>query len=216
MKKALLTLIALLVAASFATAGISVAWTTKWGAYTHDAPNVTDYPSPHNLLGSYGAIWQLIYAGADNAINPADWEQVGGANGDFVTGDDVVWGQRNIPQGGGASGDPMGTIWDDWMLRQPGGDPVYQDLTWTTDGFVYQRVFEDLPGPGTWYYDSELFELDTGKGEGAPAQEFYIDSALGGFQPYLQFEEQVVIPEPATMSLLGLGALALALRRRRA
>jgi hypothetical protein len=50
------------------------------------------------LLEKYSAIWQLIYAGADGIANPADWEQLGGPNGDYVTGDDVVWAQRDIPK----------------------------------------------------------------------------------------------------------------------
>jgi hypothetical protein len=209
MKKVLLGSLILLAAVSMATAGVAIQWTVGWGAYDHDATDLTG--DSNNLLGSYSAIWQLIYAGANNAIDDADWNQVGGLNGDYVTGDDVVWGQRDIPQGGGAAAD--GTEWTDWMGKVS-GTPVYQDWLWTTAGYVYQRVFEGTPAPESWYFESELVQLDTAKAEGGTPQDFLLDTDSAGFQPTHQFE--AMIPEPATMSLLGLGALALAIRRRRA
>ena len=209
MKKVLLGSLILLAAVSMATAGVAIQWTVGWGAYDHDATDLTG--DSNNLLGSYSAIWQLIYAGVNNVADPADWAQVGGAKGDYVTGDDVVWGQRDIPQGGGTAAD--GTVWNNWM-NITGGDPNCVDWAWNTPGSVYQRVFEGTPGPGTWYFETELVALDTTKGEGGQSQLFPLDDENGGFQPTEQFPG--VIPEPATMSLLGLGALALAIRRRRA
>lgn len=149
-------------------------------------------------MNGYSAIWQLIYAGASNvAYDPADWEQTGGVNGDYVTGDDVVWGQRNIPQGGGTAPQD-GTVWDNWMTRQD-GDPNYVNALWTTAaGSVYQRVFEGTPGPGTWYFETELVALDTTKGEGGQSQLLPLRRRNGGFQPTEQFPG--VIPEPATMA----------------
>ena len=210
MKKVLLGSMILLAAVSFASAGVAIAWTTFYGAYDHTETDLVGGSAA--LLDSYSAIWQLIYAGANNVADPADWEQTGGVNGDYVTGDDVVWGQRNIPQGGGTAPQD-GTVWDNWMTRQD-GDPNYVNALWTTAGSVYMRVFEGTPGPETWYFESELMTLDTTKGECGQPQTFYLDTPNEGFQPTQQFP--AVIPEPATMSLLGLGALALAIRRRRA
>lgn len=209
MKKVLLGSMILLAAVSFASAGVAINWTTFYGAYDHNAADLTG--GSNALLDSYSAIWQLIYAGVNNVADPADWAQVGGAKGDYVTGDDVVWGQRDIPQGGGTAAD--GTVWNNWM-NITGGDPNCVDWAWNTPGSVYQRVFEGTPGPGTWYFETELVALDTTKGEGGQSQLFPLDDENGGFQPTEQFPG--VIPEPATMSLLGLGALALAIRRRRA
>lgn len=209
MKKVLLGSMILLAAVSFASAGVAINWTTFYGAYDHNAADLTG--GSNALLDSYSAIWQLIYAGVNNVADPADWAQVGGAKGDYVTGDDVVWGQRDIPQGGGTAAD--GTVWNNWM-NITGGDPNCVDWAWNTPGSVYMRLFEGTPGPETWYFESELVTLDTTKGEGGQPQTFYLDTGDSGFQPTQQFPP--VIPEPATMSLLGLGALALAIRRRRA
>ena len=55
------------------------------------------------ILDGYSAIWQLIYAGADNMIdaipNPATPAQIaaGGPNGDYVQGDDIVWPSTPSP-----------------------------------------------------------------------------------------------------------------------
>ncbi len=223
MKKFLMAIFALAVATTVATAGVGIAWTTGWGAYTHDAANNTDDPSAFALLDHYSAIWQLIYAGADNAIDPANLT-TGGLNGDYVSDDDVVWAQRDIAQVAQPNPDPPGsntstagdgTSWDNFMYYAGGGSLEYIDTAWSTAGFVYQRVFEGTPGDGTYWYDSPLFAYDETWTDSLSAEGFLaeVDPGAGGLYGDNQFAPAV--PEPATMGLLGLGALVMAIRRRR-
>ena len=215
MKKFLMALAVLAVATSVATAGVGINWNMAYAAYDHTALDLTSGSGPF-LLDSYSAIWQLIYAGADNIANPIDSQNLGtgdpGIQDDYgVQGDDVVWGQRIISMGGGSANDaPYNTSWDN-LMTQLGGNATYEDLSWSTAGFVYQRIFEGTPVNGvTWYYQSDLVALNVGYiGGGAPPQDFLMGTPTAGFQP------DQVIPEPATMSLLGLGALVMAIRRRR-
>ena len=162
-----------------APAGVGIRWLTQWGAYDHTVEDLAG--STGALLDSYSATWQLIYAGADNAIDPPNLTN--SAQG-CVSGDDEVWAVRSIPQGGGSADD--GTTWDNFMSFLS-GDPTYEDLDWSTAGYVYMRVYEGTPASGVWYYDAPLLALDTGYAGGAtPPQDYFIDSADQGFKPNQQ------------------------------
>jgi hypothetical protein len=207
MKKTLMALFALALCASVASAGVGINWGTGYGIYDHTETDLVGGSAA--LLDKYGAIWQLIYAGADGIANAPDLNNA--ANG-YVSGDDVVWAQRTIPQHGGLAPEDN-TTWDNWMTKQT-GELDYKDFAWNTAGAVYQRVFEGTPAEGTWWGDTQLFTFSTTYAEGSMPDEFYLDSADGsiGWQPTQQFPPP--IPEPATLSLLGLGALALIRRKR--
>ena len=217
MKKILMALFALAVAASVATAGIGITWTTQnWGEY---------HVGGGSILAANDVLWQLIYAGADNIANPIhddgvvapmDSQAAWAANNYLRPGsDDQLLASRIIPMGGGAAAD--GTLWDEWLTKVTGSaDPVFQDLTWTQAGFVYQRVFESAtPLSGsTYFYQTGLLALDTSYPQSPPSpQVFNVGPSGSGFIPDMQ---PYAVPEPATMGLLGLGALVMAIRRRRA
>jgi hypothetical protein len=216
MKKFVATVLIMIVGVVVASAGVGINWGTLYGAYDHTSTDVTG--GSNALLDSYSALWQLIYAGPndqvdriDDPMNPVD-ETAWAAN-DYLAGDDALWAQRTIAQGGGTAPEDN-TVWGSWM-ENISGTVVHEDLSWNTDGFVYQRVFEgSSPADASWFYESSLLALDVGYvGGGAPTQDFFIDTPSAGFQPDRQVE---AIPEPATMGLLGLGALVMAIRRRRA
>ena len=223
MKKFLTTLTILAAMAAVATAGVGIQWEAGWGGYTHTAPNMTDDPSAFAILDHYSVIWQLIYAGADNINNPIPnapgdpLPTLGGAGiaDNYVQGDDVVWAERTIALGGGTAPED-GTTWDNFMVRVgTSGDSSFQNLAWSTAGFVYQRVFEGVPTWGSYYYDSPLFAFDETWTDSLAPQGFNpeVDPGAGGFQGNQTMPPAV--PEPATMGLLGLGALVMAIRRRR-
>ena len=224
MKKILMALFASAVAASVATAGIGISWTTQnWGEY---------HVGGGSILAANDVLWQLIYAGADNIANPIhddgvvapmDSQAAWAANNYLRPGsDDQLLASRIIPMGGGTStenaylgGNHSGsTDWNEWMMLGP-GSPVYENLTWANAGFVYQRVFESsTPLAGsTYFYETGLLLLDTSFAGGtATPQDFFADPASG---PLVPNQQAYAVPEPATMGLLGLGALVMAIRRRR-
>ena len=233
MKKFLMVLFVMAVASSVALAGVRIDWQTGWAGYDHDAgANPT---SGNLLLDSASAVWQLIYAGADNQIdriddplNPVTDVAAWQANNYLLPasqgGDDMLWGQRIIPMGGGTA--TGGTAYDDptaafgndmWVTT---GSTTFERLDWTTAGFVYQRVFQGVPG-SSYFFETGLLQLTTTfvAGDGLTAQAFLVDgdtpdydSVSHGFSPQ---NEVSAVPEPATMGLLGLGALVMAIRRRR-
>ncbi|HRT06569.1 MAG TPA: PEP-CTERM sorting domain-containing protein [Kiritimatiellia bacterium] len=216
MKKILMALFAFAVAASVATAGIGISWATQnWGEY---------HVGGGAILAANDVLWQLIYAGVDNQADPihndgvvSPMDPAAWVANNYLRpgGDDQLLASRIIPMGGGTAAD--GTIWDEWLMGVIGtADPVFQDLSWTTAGFVYQRVFESsTPLSGsTYFYQTGLLALDTTFAGGTSTpQDFFVDPAGGPLIPNLQ---PYAVPEPATMGLLGLGALVMAIRRRRA
>ena len=205
--KKLMIAFAALAMVSAAYAGLGVAWSTGggWGESSQDS-NV-------GILDQNDVLWQLIYAGANNVKDiPAL------TNPNFLSGDDQLLAVRTLAANGGESWSTApedDTVWDVWLMPQA-GLIVYQDLEWdstvNTGSYVYQRVFEGTIVSGTFtlnggekYWETELFRFNPNyAGGGYPADSFYTHI----FQP------NRTIPEPATMSLLGLGALAMVLRRK--
>ena len=213
MKKILVGLAVLGLMVACASAGVNILWSVTWGAYSHASPNVTG--GSNALLDSYSVTWQLIYAGINDTIDPVS-TSIGGVGiaDDYVTGDDVVWASRSLSQSiaqGNVTAPEDGSIWSNWMINQA-GDIVYENTLWSTAGYVFQRVFEGTPTELSWYYQSELVPLDTGSP--SPPQSIYLGGDNSGFKPDRQISVASV-PEPATMGLLGLGALVMAIRRRR-
>ena len=209
MKKFLMSLVVVAAMASVAVAGVGINWNTGWGGYTHSAPNVTD--GNNAILSSYNVIWQLVYSGANGTIDPPSLSTAGSG---YVTGDDAVWATRTIATAG-ATAPEDSTSWDSFMVYAGGGSSVYQNAGWSTAGSVYQRVFEGTPAVGTYWYDSALFTYNEAWTSSLTPQLFNteVNPGAGGFQAPLV--NQFPVPEPATMSLLGLGALVMAIRRRR-
>ena len=173
-----LTIFVLVVAPVFG--GVGIFWATGWGAYAHNASNLMD--DSNLLLDFYSATWQLVYAGPDNVADPVNLAN--SLNG-WVGGDDKVWAVRTISQGGGIAPED-GTGWDNHM-SQTNGTALYEDLAWTTNGYVYQRVYEGDPNAEGWYYQTPLLLLQTNYSNGVPSQMFLVenDPDNGGFQPNL-------------------------------
>jgi len=215
MKKMLVAFFAL--AASVAFAGVGIQWSfSGYGIYDNEGTLGAD---TGYLLDSYSMIWQLIYTETDTIEPPNPTNVDGRYVSTAPTADDKVLAERIIPQGGGAAienkWDSSSSAWvsdeakgTEWLVypEQSVGNLVHSDMNWSAAGFVYQRVFQGTPALGSYYYDSSTRTFNNAWG-GPPA-------SPDVFNLPDSFKTDKVIPEPATMGLLGLGALAMVLRRK--
>ena len=223
MKIILMTVMVLSVAAVSALASIGVEWTTDWGGYVNTAPNVTDYPSSANaILLNSSVIWQLVYSTSGSGLADPDTLAAGDL-GDPLN--EQVLATRTLAQTAGpnVTAPEDSTQWDTYMYNAGGPAIIFENLSWSTAGYVYQRVFQGTPADDSWYWESTGLSLNLSYNPMDPltVQKFYTEQGYpgwapggdsGGFKPDTQIN---VVPEPATMSLLGLGALVMAIRRRR-
>lgn len=176
------------------------------------------------------AIIDVQYVGADGFLRSDDTNGLlspgGSGNTALVQLIFTTVNAYDVATAGGGVG-VNETVVDELLLTEGSNTDEYGGINATgytqafTPGYLYVRVFDQGTGlggsgviGGTWYYDSPIYAtIDNNTGvpdilgvQGNNTSPTY------GFGDTLNL--QVVVPEPATFALMGLGGLALAIRRR--
>lgn len=211
MKKLMAALILAMVASASTYADVlKIDWRT-W-MFDHNATDLTDDSGEVGILNNFDVLWQLILSDDAVASEPDLFAA------DYLGAGETLLDSRYL----------TGTSHEDFDMALY---PTYIEkfTTNTVDKasissyYVYQRIYEldrgeTAPKDLTWYYDSEVVNL-VEMPEWNSGSPFYL-AAMGnpeqtmGVKPNQQVHYSQSVPEPATMGLLGLGALVLGLRRR--
>ena len=193
MKK--LILLSIVAVVSIAQADYLISTASYWGNTVGGAGITAN-------IGDQAAV-QLIYAGANGVADDTGTIDIGTANGDLLYGDDVLIGTF-IFENTGALYEDVAAFAGIEVTGAYLGAPIYG------------RIFSSAaPGVGDNYYIGGIVQTQD-KDLGAsppPTPNAYnlVPAGLGGSQE----ATGVVIPEPATIGLMGIAGLGMFLARRK-
>ena len=230
MKKLVVTLMVMLIA-SCAMAGAYVDWFCASGFFANGTDdslvNTVDPNYPYGNLGvGQSVLWALMYT-TEASYGDADATTVGATS--TVQLEDTILATRYFAAGWSDMSDMQmanGVGYDPGLFRIGGGqtsDDSFQDAAYTS-GNIYQAVFANVVWDGTdmTFTDASIFYVFTGftglVNKDLTADPLPLAQDLPSGSTYSGVVASSVInavPEPATMGLLGLGALVMAIRRRR-
>lgn len=196
MKKTIITAMVAMVAA-VATADFYVNMAVPFGIYDQGGGALISNPGGQALL-------ELFYVG-DNGV--VDYAGAGaGTLGDVDlggSGDDVLLGSFIFTAAGGA--------FDGYIS----GAASTITAPYQGTGEIFGRVYQGLGAPGDWYYQGAVQVVPSLDPSGDPPPtpaDYFVD---GGAAGSLANAGQV-IPEPATIGLMGIAGLGMYLARRKA
>ncbi len=231
MKKLVVTLVVMLIA-SYAMASAYVDWRCVSGFFTHDATDAQVFTSgddyPYGNLGvGQSVLWALMYT-TEASEGSATVTTVGATS--TVHLEDTILATRYFASGWSDMSDTQyanGVGYDPGLFRIAGdqtSDDSLRDDAYTS-GNIYQAVFANVvwDGADITFTDASIYYVFTGfdtmvnkvfGGTGTPPTQQILES--GSTYAGVRVDSVLnAVPEPATMSLLGLGALVMAIRRRR-
>ncbi len=214
MKKALIgLLVALMAVSSFA--GLVATW-SAYGIL--DGPNGVADAGPWIFSDGTGdsatassttsAIWELVYTTSDT-IGDITFNEADGTYA-YADGDKVL---ATRTSDGSAAWTIDGTTLTADEFGIIGQGVKYEDLTTTTkSGNLYSAIFQYCGNDV--YYALSPIQTDVNWANDGSLPGTDVNFSLSGDTALTKLGTVTTVPEPATMSLLGLGALAMVLRRK--
>lgn len=202
MKVKIASLIVALLVPLAGQAGINVTWSIGYGLYDVGVVNLTSTdPNDGFLTAGNSSLFQLIWTATSDGIGIVDPLDV-----DYVSGDNLVLDSRVITAGSGG--------YDEWGFNSTVPAPYINPVF--TAGFVFMRVFQTAsPTVGEYYFDSALLALQNrGSDPIADTQLLYLETGSDSYPSQGVALNLEIVPEPSVLAFLGLGGLALAVRRR--
>lgn len=166
---------------------------------------------PNNLtpiLQNYDLTWNLLYStSADGS-------------------DALLLGTRAIPSG--TDSYKSDSAMEQYVTDSPTFDsflqyvsgvttyiiPVSSIANANTDSSYFFQTLEVTDGTDTFKWQSDIVKVSASDAEQPPAPADIGQSAVIGMDSDAQWSKVAAVPEPTTMALLGLGGLAMVLRRR--
>ena len=200
---------ALVMAATASFAAININW-SNYGFLSGADSSVYATKDADSIL------WELVYTASSSIATPT----LDTATGAISYGSDEILSSRLWEKGSDAititdktaTTSPSPTLTMDLDYATVSGDTLYKNLDYSkSSGGIYAAVFQYM-ADGKVYY--EVTELNSGinwANEMGASDDvnFNLEDDVQISKYLGQVEQPVVIPEPATMSLLGLGALAM-------
>jgi hypothetical protein len=182
-----------------------------------------------------------LFAGVATADLAVDWANsnmpvydVGGtgSTGPFIEGGliQLIWSSAGISTAtaGGYAVNSGSLLAGEYLLDSSvtggyglwsGQGGIFDDATVAgadiNSGYFFTRIFEDTGAEGEWFVDVNLVDASVYVYDASAPNTTYSANAVGGVSVMIDQAGTYVVPEPATIGLMGVAGIGMFLTRRK-